>query len=311
VSVAFRGRLTTAQALNLPTSLESPMNIDFTKIVIAAFWPIVALIIALAYRKGIGKLMGRLTRFVADRNQVVIEAVQKQEETLDQIQQKLESLTPQGKTFDDFRSSLLAAEDCINDFIESQHQKGHRSVCIDIKIKAIAMTYSWQYFILPTIPRLLERHPNLKINLNILLVSHEHLAVLDLQDSDITWAENSKQREIDIQNFCKHAADYRGRLSVTAKKYRNLPYWHGVLINNEQLFLGRTSWTFDRRFPSLNGGQNNYRYYNRSSVDGSARVELFNSWVQFFSDHSSELICSTHRPLDSQSRIICKSEDRL
>ncbi len=280
------------------------MNMDVTQIIIAALWPLVALIIALTYQKGIGKLLGRLTRFDATRDQVVIEAVQKQEEALGQIQQTLDSLTPQGTTFNDFRTSLLAAEDCINDFIARQHKKGHKNICIDIKLKTISMTYSWQGFVLPTIPHLLEKYPNLKINLSILMVAHEHLAELDLQDSDITWAENSKQRESDLQIFCKHAANYQGRLSITAKKYRNLPYWHGVLVNNEQLFLGRTSWTFNRPSPSLNGGQNNYRYYDRSSVDGSARVELFNSWFQYFSNHSSEPVCSTHLSLNGQPRIL-------
>jgi hypothetical protein len=267
--------------------------VEILKVLSPAMWPLVILAIALIYRRDFGNFLRRLIEVDATKDRFTVKALEEQRKTLDQIQERIDSLFHQGKNYEDYRDALHGVEQLIISYIEDSLRQGINHPTIDLKIMAVAMTFSWQFFIVPTLPRLLQRYPGLHINLGILFVDHHHLELLNLKNADVDWVAISKQRVNDIWNFCQGAEDFQGRLSVTAKTYRNLPHWHGLMINNEHLFLGRTNWAFPRNEPKLTVGQNIYRYFNRTSPEGGQRIDLFSNWYRFYSEHASDQICST------------------
>lgn len=166
---------------------------------------------------------------------------------------------------------------------------------LDIKITAVGMAYSWLGF-LKKLPIWLKNNSSCQINVCILLVDPKHLEELPIAISPINWAEQSRARISDIEEMIDQLSKTeQERLCCTIKFYRELPQYHGILINNDQLFLGRTDWRFDNcpeGQPELRVGQNRYRYFNRRTTQGAdrgaERVDLFLHWHDFFS-----IYCST------------------
>ena len=77
-----------------------------------------------------------------------------------------------------------------------------------------------------------------------------------MEDND----EELKRRSINIQIF----------------RYNNVPVIHGILINEEHLFLSYTSWTRNDR---MEGALNFYSYYNLDSEIGKSHIEIFKNWI--------------------------------
>ncbi|MDZ7969752.1 MAG: hypothetical protein RM368_33215 [Nostoc sp. DedSLP03] len=94
-----------------------------------------------------------------------------------------------------------------------------------------------------------------------------------------------------IKNFINGLPDnWRDRFSISARVYKNIPHWHGFLVNGEHLFLGRTDWDFSTNKPKLSVGQNKYRYFNQSAVAGSERIDLFSDWHKYYFEFASKSI---------------------
>jgi hypothetical protein len=91
----------------------------------------------------------------------------------------------------------------------------------------------------------------------------------------------------------KETERYKGRLIFTARTYKNLPHWHGLLVNEEQLFQGRTNWHFIEQKPTLTVGGNRYRYFNSLDAEGTERIELFGNWHRYYFDFASQEVCSS------------------
>ncbi|WP_340199484.1 hypothetical protein [Ascidiimonas sp. W6] len=153
------------------------------------------------------------------------------------------------------------------------------------------MTFSWKNFICHSIPILLRKYPSIKIQLQVLFVSPEYLEKLSLSKHETNWIKESNDRILDIDDYCKTTVkDFKERFEFIARTYENLPHWHGWMVGEDHLFLGRTKWYFDNELPRLSVGQNEYRYFNSSEKQGRERIELYNSWYQFYQDHFSKNI---------------------
>jgi hypothetical protein len=164
---------------------------------------------------------------------------------------------------------------------------------VNIKIIAVAMTFSWP-FIIDTVPRALNKYPKARVQIEAMFVDHKFLGDLPLANYDVVWADVSQFRTNEVKKFAIAATKQFGeRLSLDVRSYKNLPHWHGLLINEEHLFLGRTNRSFPDGKPELRVGQNKYRYFNTSDSIGDERVELFANWHKYYFDFASTLICST------------------
>lgn len=167
---------------------------------------------------------------------------------------------------------------------------------LDIKITAVGMAYSWNDFV-DKIPGWLQENPNCKINLSILLVNPEYLDRLPIGKTPRDWAQESRNRILDMEKLVNCLTEeQKNNLSCVIKNYEEIPQYHGILINNDQLFLGRTDWKLDRpgRSPELTVGQNRYRYFNRNTTQeedrGSERVGLFLNWHRYYCEYNSNKI---------------------
>ena len=76
------------------------------------------------------------------------------------------------------------------------------------------------------------------------------------------------------------------RFSVEIRTYQSIPQYHGIIINNHRLFLGRTDWIFDHEKPELTVGENRYRYFDSKTrigdERGKERIDLFLHWHKFY-----------------------------
>ncbi len=259
---------------------------------------LVALIFGIIYRKPVSDLITRLVKAKVSSSGVEVETHkqlgklthQSQEMTfiLKEINNNIEKIAHHEKPYTDYLEALQDTEKRIRECFENDEFNSKNYV--EIKILAVSMTFSWN-FVAGKVPKLLKEYANAHINVEILLVDSDYLESLQLETYDINWAAESRQRVTQIKNFINRLPDdWRDRFSISARVYKNVPHWHGFLVNSEHLFLGRTDWDFSTNKPKLSVGQNKYRYFNHSAVAGSERIDLFSDWHKYYFDFASKSI---------------------
>jgi hypothetical protein len=185
-----------------------------------------------------------------------------------------------------FEKANLFIREYLNNGVEEE-------ILLYIKITAVSRHYSWPIFV-SNISTWLCEHHNCRVNLSILLVDPSYLRELLIAAAPINWAEESEKRVKDLEQIVEDmSASEKERLNCAIRVFRGLPQYHGVVINNDELFLGRTDWKFvDGKQPQLKVGQNRYRYFNRGTTEGedrgSERVNLFLNWHRFHYNHDSK-----------------------
>lgn len=259
---------------------------------------LVVLTLGIIYRQPVSDLITRLVRAKVSSSGVEVETHkqlgkltnQGQEMTsiLRDISKNIEKIAHHEKPYTDYSEALQDTEKRIRECLEDDksNSKNH----VDIKILAVSMTFSWN-FVAGKVTKLLNEYANAHINTEIVLVDSDYLESLQLETYDINWAAESKQRVMQIKNFINGLPEsWRDRFSISARVYKNIPHWHGFLVNSEHLFLGRTDWDFTTNKPKLSVGQNKYRYFNRSTVAGSERIDLFSDWHKYYFEFASKSI---------------------
>jgi hypothetical protein len=193
--------------------------------------------------------------------------------------------------YEDCTTAFVKLEETIKQRVEervtnSKVSSPNRLVKPTITLKhiGVSMTYSWRDFIALKIPRLLESESHPVIELDIVFVEDAFLQTLHLDTTDVNWAYESNQRVVDVQNFSKRMqSKFGNRLIFKAATYRNIPHWHGWLVDDDHLYFGRTKWEFENERPKLTVGQNEYLVFDRSTRDGEERIELFKQWHKYYS----------------------------
>lgn len=71
------------------------------------------------------------------------------------------------------------------------------------------------------------------------------------------------------------------RTSVDTFRFEILPVTHGLLINDEHLFLGFYSWTRSDDKRQLSGAQLPHYYYHKSKPEYTYYFDLFDSWFRY------------------------------
>jgi|694.fasta_scaffold146709_3 hypothetical protein len=264
---------------------------------------LVGVFIATVYRGPIISLLSRITKAklpgleletskqlgkIADQSEEVADV-------LKSISAQIEKIAQQEKPYADYSDALRDAQRLIEDRLEKKQNSRSSGIDrdrIEIKIIAVSMTFSWP-FIASKLPRILSSYPDSYADVQLAFVNPHYLEALGLEAYDIDFADEGRQRLKEIPAFCDGLASNIGeRLQIKARMYKNLPHWHGILIDDEYLFLGRTDWTFSFKKPKLTVGQNKYRYFDRSSSLGIERIELFKSWQRYYIECASEAIPS-------------------
>jgi hypothetical protein len=191
---------------------------------------------------------------------------------------------------DTFRYALNAIH---RKMILCQNNLDHTPV--EVKMITVAMSHSWKPFFDdeapgPDIKGLMsdKKMPDAKLNFEIMILDPVYLENLYIYKYH-EWFTKSADRDDGFSDFSREVGDFNGRLSITYKRYKNLPHWHGVLIDEDYLFLGRTDLepfqdplTKEDKPPSLKVGSKLYRFYNRSDIEGIERIDLFKHWHQYY-----------------------------
>jgi hypothetical protein len=269
---------------------------------------LVVLILGLVYVKPVVGILNRLVRAKVSKDGLELEAREKLEKIVDFVDQseevpailkvicqQIERISQQEKPYSDYNDALRDAEKhirvCLDDRMRSQKRTTDKNN-IEIKVIAVAMTFSW-VFIRDRITKILKDYPDSYASIELAFVEHKYLESLNLENYDINWPEESKQRVKDINNFVNGLPEQlTERLCIVAKLYKNLPHWHGFLIDDEYLFLGRTDWSFYKDKPKLTVGQNKYRFFDRSGTLGIERIDLFKDWHKYYLQYGSEALPS-------------------
>jgi hypothetical protein len=260
-----------------------------------------AVLIALMYRRPIFDLLNRITRaklpgLELETNKQLGKIADQSEEVADvlkAISMQIEKIAQQEKPYADYSDALRDAQRLIEERLEKKHNSRNISIDrdrIEIKIIAVSMTFSWP-FIANKLPKILSSYSDAYADVQLSFVHPQYLEALGLETYDINFADEARQRLKEIPAFCdgldKSLAE---RLRINARMYNNLPHWHGILIDDEYLFLGRTDWSFSFKKPKLTVGQNKYRYFDRCSSVGIERIEIFKSWHKYYLEYASEAV---------------------
>jgi hypothetical protein len=261
--------------------------LELLKIII---WPATVLLMFLTsilfFLKQIKDLFGRLGK--ATIKDMTAEFSDK----ISHVSDTLDDLSRTGKQYNTHHEAFADIECLISKLYAERNRRD-----LDINLMAVAMTYSWP-FMHRSIPHLLRKHEDLHLSLSCLFVDPEFLKNCNLDLSEGTnWPEEATDRISDLPSFSrKLKQEFGKRISIQAKTYKNLPHWHGVTIDRQYLFLGRTSWTYPRELPKLLVGENKYRLFNNETPGGSERINLFEGWHTYFFNHNHH-----HTIIDSES----------
>jgi hypothetical protein len=160
---------------------------------------------------------------------------------------------------------------------------------VDIKIIAVSAQYTWKLLIDETIPKLLKYgNKNPKIAIKLLIVKPEYLRSWGQRKLEIEGNNIKEFSPFFIENNKKYFEE--GRIKLEIYEYDNIPQWHGILINNETLFMGRCKWKLEQERKELEVGQREYRVYKLlDRFRGDERIELFINWFDAYKFRASKI----------------------
>ncbi len=261
------------------------MNIDPNQLII----PTSIIIVMLIFRTPIAELIKNINQLIISVSptggSVTVDT--KLEEITKGVSEIKHSLS-QGKPYPDSEAAFRDLEMKIRQVLEEKIKNKDSNLTVDLKLVSVSMAFSWKLMIETKIPKILDDYDSCKINLQVVFVDAEYVKSLGSKLSTTDWEVEAKRRLVDIQKFkiiCQEK--YPDRLDFAARIYKNLPHWHGWLVNDEYLFLGRTDWQFPSNVPSLSVGQNKYRYFDNSSNDGEERIKLYKNWHRYYFEFAS------------------------
>ncbi|NER37456.1 MAG: hypothetical protein F6J93_26425 [Oscillatoria sp. SIO1A7] len=192
----------------------------------------------------------------------------------DEIKNAISSLNP--PSFEDYTEMRQDLQEILKDLSSKDG--------ISLSFIAVAMRYSWP-MIEDNIDFLLEQCPKgTAISIEVAMVDNSYLADKQLFD----WAEESEKTDSKIKLFRDRYAKELNEdksIKLNVYHYNNLPHWHGILINNEILFLGRTDWRFKEgeSIPYFYVGQTKYRLFKQDdNVGGGERIKKFVNWFKYY-----------------------------
>ena len=83
-----------------------------------------------------------------------------------------------------------------------------------------------------------------------------------------------------------------GRLELNLHLVDNMPHWHGLLINDEILYLGRSKWDMSKNHKEMHVGRKEYRKFTLTDrFQGYQRIEIFQHW---FDAYKFRAKCNPH-----------------
>jgi len=187
------------------------------------------------------------------------------------------------KIYDNIQSSYEEMNNLINTSLKTGKETR-------IIVLGLALHHMWQYlknFItLPTTERM---------KIELFLVDSASPVIQSLNNG---WNDLSNDYIKIINNFLDIEKEYLNmrNIEISIHKYCHLPMFHGILINDEHLFLSYTSWS---KKDILEGASNNYVHYTSDSSVGKYYIKTFLNWTNHIKVSNCEEKCygflNTHK----------------
>jgi hypothetical protein len=126
-----------------------------------------------------------------------------------------------------------------------------------------------------------------KMNITFCMVDSSSPMIRDLGNN---WNELSDGFYNSIQKYMKAHQDTLNERSINIKikRYKHIPIIHGILINDEHLFLSYTSWT---KKDQMQGASNDYFYYNINNAIGKQHIKIFKNWIDHINRNKCDDLC--------------------
>ena len=160
---------------------------------------------------------------------------------------------------------------------------------IDIKVIAVSAQFSWKNIVEVLVSELIKYKPSKAIlKINFILVDPETLKNWG-QKKLSTYCTNVRAlyEIVTSSEEFKQAIDKK-RLEINICYIDNIPHWHGLLINEDVLYLGRCSWDMSKDHKEMLVGRREYRRFeNNDRFQGNHRIELFQNWFEAYQFRSS------------------------
>ena len=189
-------------------------------------------------------------------------------ETLFEVQKQVATNKP-SRVFPEFYSVSQEIQRSIAKTIDTKH-------VVHIRALGMSMGHAWP-FLVNTLQPFLASNQKQEVHLEIAILDSRWN---DLQSINSDWPARSKTNFDEIERFFevnrKRLTD-KGWL-VSVYRYRHIPNWHGVLIDNDALFLSTCFW----RDKKLMGAENVYELFLRNESEvGAQRIYEFISWFEY------------------------------
>lgn len=116
------------------------------------------------------------------------------------------------------------------------------------------------------------------------------IGILDPATPYKEWIPSDWPPEID-RSITRLRSDFTDddRTSINTFLFRILPATHGLLIDDDHLFLGFYDWTTSGKRYRLSGAELPHHYYQRSKPEHKYYFDLFDSWFQHCPRRPGEL----------------------
>ncbi len=192
---------------------------------------------------------------------------------LDKIDSNLKE--PDPPFYVDFNAALPVIRTILSDRLTKNQD-------IHIRVLAVSAQFSWKSLVDTTIPALFDiGNKKQKINIEFVIVKPSVLR---------DWGQ--RQLESDANSTLLGVENFKGlykkeftaeRLSLNVYQYDNIPHWHGILIDNDVLFMGRCKWKIIEGKYKLMVGQIDYRQFRTNDrFGGKTRIELVDNWFETY-----------------------------
>lgn len=171
--------------------------------------------------------------------------------------------------FSEFYEVSLALRGAIADRLH-----GNQRVCI--RALGMSMGHAWP-FLANTLVPILERDGRQVVDLQIAMLDAQWDRLEDLNPA---WADRVGGNYRQILRFANEHRTLLERKGwrVSVHRYSHMPNWHGILIDQDLLFLGTCYW----KSGLLTGGENQYELFRASESElATHRIEQFLSWFEF------------------------------
>jgi|GEM_PF-2808739 len=170
--------------------------------------------------------------------------------------------------------------------IARRKQDHDKPICIDILGVALHHSHDW---IEKSLKDFMKEFPKVRVDLRIAFVEASILQTLDFNEHPVNWVEESKDRADWVERkLVPYANCLNGRLRLHVRTIRNLPHWHGIMLERRYLYMGRVSWLdgterSHKRPTQLTCAENGYRVFSTDDrYHGEDRVALFRRWIAHY-----------------------------